>query len=637
MLLALPQMAFALGDRTFPPCGATCVSGTDYAGGDMGSSAAFASLQLCVIYCLSTAGCTAVAYEGGGSMLCYPKRSGWSTSAKSITDACVLGPPPCSQSRNFACPSGNCIWNVTTLAGSGATGTANGVASSSKFYLPIGVDVGLDGAIYVADEGDSTAGCAIRRVDLSGTTTTLASSGSCTTAVDATGASASFKAPIQIDHFTDTGSMVLADYLSHAIRLITSPGGIVTTLAGRSGLSGYADGKGTSAYFNIPHGIAMLNTTSFFVTDRGNNRIRIVSLDGTVKTFAGSGVAAWQDSANPLLAAFSTPTGITVNSSKFVFIADGSQRIRLIDASTGRVSTLAGDGNARTVDGYGTSASLNNPTDVEVFNYFLFVTEFGNFIRRIDLLDSSARVITIAGTGLASFGDGWAVLASFNAPWSIAASPNGTLYIADQANQRIRALTYIPCPASYPCWTASPSASASPSPTPSTSTAASNSVTSSRVPSVSNSGSASGSITVEGTQTSTPTASALPSSTLSESPSASATSSTTPSQTPTSLTPSVDRTSTGSATATTNSSVTQSEAASISTTHTLAQSEAVSSSKTSTQSSSLSPTNKPVQFLFTGANIIPRTNQLSCLKRRPHARYAVLFRNALRDTHSAVN
>jgi DNA-binding beta-propeller fold protein YncE len=157
---------------------------------------------------------------------------------------------------------------VSTLAGSTA-GFSNGTGAAARFSFPNGVAVLPDGNIVVADYNNFR----IRLVRPDGVVTTLAGSGNWTFA-DGTGAAASFKEPVGVA-VTSSGDIVVADPNNHRIRLVTYPGGVVTTLAG-SGTDAFADGTGTAASFSSSQGVAVTPTGDVVVADTNNNRIRLI-------------------------------------------------------------------------------------------------------------------------------------------------------------------------------------------------------------------------------------------------------------------------------------------------------------------------------------------------------------------------
>ncbi|WP_158288295.1 NHL repeat-containing protein [Mucilaginibacter psychrotolerans] len=169
--------------------------------------------------------------------------------------------------------------HVTTLAGNGSLGFIDGTAETAKFYSPSGLAVDAAGNVYVADLGNN----AIRKVTPTGTVTTLAGSGDAGYA-DGTGSAATFNTPrgVAVDA---NGNVYVADYGNNLIRKITAAG-VVTTIAG-SRTTGYANGTGTDANFNKPTGITLDATGNIYVAEPLNNAIRKIDADMLVTTFAG--------------------------------------------------------------------------------------------------------------------------------------------------------------------------------------------------------------------------------------------------------------------------------------------------------------------------------------------------------------
>lgn len=200
---------------------------------------------------------------------------------------------------------------VSTVAGTGEAGYRDGSASEAQFDSPIGVAVNDEGVIYVAD----TYNDCIRKITTDGTVSTLAGKGA-PGLKDGYGNDSSFDTPcgIVIDK---EGNLFVADTGNDAIRKIT-PQGEVTTLAGGSG--GRGDGRGTEASFNRPTGIALTHDGFLFVTDQGSSRIRRITPEGEVTTYAGrrSGFADQTGSQ----ARFSSPAGIAIDRNGALYVAD---------------------------------------------------------------------------------------------------------------------------------------------------------------------------------------------------------------------------------------------------------------------------------------------------------------------------
>ena len=358
----------------------------------------------------------------------------------------------CSVSGLAAQPP--CYWNVSTLAGSGAAGWADGQGTAAVFNGPVGgfVDPATL-SVFIGDYDNHR----IRRITPGGLVSTLAGSGSAAFA-NGLGAAASFRQPygVPVDTF---GNVYVADAGNQRVRKI-HPTGLVSTIAG-SGAVGGANGIGAAAEFNTPSDIALESSGAVgYVVEQAGCRIRTLSLtSGVVSTLAGSGVAGYLDSANGLLAKFNNPTAAVLHPAGVLYVADGQFGffIRRVDTASTAVTTLAGSGAAGSANGVGTAASFNRPRGISLDATLstLFVSEVaGHCIRSISL--STLQVQTIAGSSSASFADGFGTSARFNSPLFMANTPLGILYAVDHGNNRIRQLTCVPCPASYYCASGGP-------------------------------------------------------------------------------------------------------------------------------------------------------------------------------------
>ncbi|MDP6772479.1 MAG: Ig-like domain-containing protein, partial [Anaerolineales bacterium] len=158
---------------------------------------------------------------------------------------------------------------VKTLAGSGSIGSADGTGTAASFKYPEGLAVDFIGNVYVADTWNHL----IRKITPAGVVTTLAGSGYEGSA-NGTGTAASFRLPsgIAVD---GSGNVYVADHTNNRIRKITSAG-VVTTLAG-SGSEGSADGTGTAASFYYPAGVAVDGSGNVYVAGHGNHLIRKIA------------------------------------------------------------------------------------------------------------------------------------------------------------------------------------------------------------------------------------------------------------------------------------------------------------------------------------------------------------------------
>jgi sugar lactone lactonase YvrE len=220
---------------------------------------------------------------------------------------------------------------VSTLAGSGSAGFADGEGAAAQFNYPEGVAVDGEGSIIIADCSNHR----VRKITRDGTVSTLAGSGRAGFA-DGAGAAAQFNRPegVAVD---GEGNIIIGDYCNHRVRKIT-PDGTVSTLAG-SGRAGFADGAGAAAQFNGPWGVAVDGEGIIIIADRDNHRVRNITPDGTVSTFAGSGRQGFADGTG-VAAHFNCPWGVAVDGEGMIIIADfNNQRLRKITPD-GTVSTL---------------------------------------------------------------------------------------------------------------------------------------------------------------------------------------------------------------------------------------------------------------------------------------------------------
>lgn len=221
---------------------------------------------------------------------------------------------------------------LSLTAGDGVSGLRDGPALQARFDDPYGVAVGDDGAVYVADAGDTNR---IRRIGVDGVVATLA--GSMEGFVDGTGVAAAFNTPSGLARDV-AGNLYVADTGNHAIRKVTVQG-VVTTLAG-TGTAGYRDGPGAQAQFNGPIGVAVDRAGRVYVADTYNDRIRVIEPDGRVGTLAGGALPGFQDGVRDA-ARFDTPTALAVDDAGVVWIADTrNSAIRRL-APNGVVTTLA--------------------------------------------------------------------------------------------------------------------------------------------------------------------------------------------------------------------------------------------------------------------------------------------------------
>jgi sugar lactone lactonase YvrE len=312
--------------------------------------------------------------------------------------------------------------SVTTLAGT-TVGFTDGAGTVAQFRFPKGVAIDGSGNVYVADIINHR----IRKVSPTGEVTTFA--GSTSGFADGTGTSAQFSQPtgVAVDA---SGNVYITDSDNNRIRKIT-PAGVVTTLAGST--VGFADGTGNEAQFNNPSGVAVDASANLYVVDYLNHKIRKVSPTGVVTTLAGS-TQGFADGTGTN-AQFQFPTGIAIDASGNIYVADRlNHKIRKISA-TGVVTSLAGS-TAGFADGTGASAQFNLPVSITVDAAGdMYVADEGN--NKIRKVTATGVVTTLAGS-VQGFADGIGAEAQFYYPSGVALDALGNMYVADYSNHKIR-------------------------------------------------------------------------------------------------------------------------------------------------------------------------------------------------------
>ena len=312
------------------------------------------------------------------------------------------------------------VATASTFAGNGTAGLVNGGGANAQFYNPQGIVADAQGNFYVSDQFNHV----IRKITSAGVVSTFCGNG-VLGHVDGPAATASFYSPngLAIDA---GGNIYVADEGNNLIVKIT-PAGVATTIAG-TGVAAYVNSTNPlTAAFNAPKAVALDSQGNIYVTDSGNNRIRQISSAGVVITYAGGG-AGFADGVGTA-ALFSNPAAIAVDSKGNIYVGDiNNHAIRKITTGV-TVTTIAGNRVATT--------QVGNPLafTVDASDNLFIADGTGRVLR---LLNSTNILNTLAGTSSVSgYADGVGNAAQFNQPAGVTVS-GGNIFVSDYGNNRIR-------------------------------------------------------------------------------------------------------------------------------------------------------------------------------------------------------
>ena len=353
---------------------------------------------------------------------------------------------------------------VTTLAGSGKLGFADGSGANASFARPYGGAIGADALFFVDANG-------VRRVTAGGAVTTLP--------VNFT----VFDLGLEISEMT---AIISGGEANPTLSRLTIATGAVTRVAG--GITGFADGLGAVARFTSPQHVECDTLGNTFIADSTINVIRVLTADGFVATLAGGGCAGCTSAGfangQGTAATFSRIGGMAVGGG-VLYVATNSE-VRAVVIATTAVSTLAGapiDYGATTIeyfiDGVGSNArfsfwngaALKNVA-IDAVGDILVADVNNNVVRRVT---RSGVVTTIVGGyniitpnnfgpgppsryGYAGFNDGQGTCASFKYPSAVMVNKtSGVIFVLDMYNNAVRTITMDYSPSATPAATPTPS------------------------------------------------------------------------------------------------------------------------------------------------------------------------------------
>jgi sugar lactone lactonase YvrE len=384
--------------------------------------------------------------------------------------------------------SSGLLWLVAGTGALGSQGASGdgGQATAATLSTPLSLAFDAAGNLYIADAGANR----IRKVNTSGVISTFAGNGNNINSGDGgLATSASLNTPSAIT-FDQHGNLLIADTGNNEIRMV-SPAGIITKVAG-TGNAAYDGNTGivATAAFSGPTGVAVDNLGNIYVSDAGNQRVRVLGTNGLTSVFAGTGVkGSFGDGRQATTAELNNPGALLFDSAGNLYIADiGNDRVRRI-TSDGVIANYAGSGTigASGDGGYAIAANINlqnialdpqsnlliadggnyrvrlvaasnqfistvggngliayNPTNLfTTGNQVYFSDSTAARIRQFNVSSGAASVAIVAGNGQVTFdaADDTAVTARLNAPRGLTRDTAGNIYFADSKNQVVRQIT----------------------------------------------------------------------------------------------------------------------------------------------------------------------------------------------------
>jgi hypothetical protein len=471
------------------------------------------------------------------------------------------------------CPAASCCAApsslISTVAGDGSGPSAQfqgdgGPATSAPVGQPMGVCGDSAGNLYVSEPYNFY----VRKVNAAGTISTIVGDGACDNGGDGgpgTAATICNVGCLRLDSFNN---LYMVDFVGYHNQVrVLNPAGLISTFAGGNSSAGFGGdgGPARAAQLSAPRGLAIDASNNVYIADTGNHRVRMVNAStGIISTVAGNGTAGYAgDGGQALSAELNGPYGLAVSGSSLYIADTGNNRVRMVNLSSGVISTLAGNGTAGFSgdNGPGASAELSSPYALALDHCgHLLIADFGNArVRQLAL--GTGTINTLAGAGAGFGGDsGAASAAKLNGPADLYFNAcTGNLYIAEQYNNRVRMISANCTPTPTPSLTltltltgtATCTRTATLSGTPSASPSQTRTGTPTPTPSSTGTrtGSPSPTASLSPSRTVTQTCTVSPSATLTDSPTLSVTESATSS-------PTITRTPTGTATVTPEPSVT---------------------------------------------------------------------------------
>jgi len=335
---------------------------------------------------------------------------------------------------------------IITVAGNGGTGYGGdgGLAISTSIDNNISVICDTKGGFYFVERLGR-----VLKVNSAGIINTVAGNGTIGFSGDsglATAAQLNNPLSVALDSI---GNLYIADFGNQRIRKVNATTGIITTIAG-NGTTGYSGdgGLAKSASLNYPNYICLDKYNNIYIADGFNQRIRKVNaISGTISTVVGNGMAGYSaDGGLADTTRINEVNGMCIDTAGDLYIADFlNYRVRKVNVATKIITTVAGNGiSGYNGDGIAAISSEINPWSVAISKSGnLYIADWHARIRKVDL-GNTGIITTVAGNGTIGFsGDGGlATLAEIYNPEGLALDTCGNLYISDNDNKRIRKVIF---------------------------------------------------------------------------------------------------------------------------------------------------------------------------------------------------
>lgn len=310
--------------------------------------------------------------------------------------------------------------------------TYRNIATDITLNQPNDVAIDSSGNVYIAD----TTNNLILKHNQSTNITSIIAGGGTNTLSNIAATDAQLYSPNSIA--VDSSGNVYISESNDKVRKITS-GGVIQDFAGTGSFGNSGDGgQATNAQLNLPKGLYIDSTNKVYIADSINKRIRVVDTSsGVITTYAGGG-SSLGDSGNATDAEFLSPIDVSGDSSGNIFVADnGNYRIRKINSS-GVITTYAGVGfSGNTNNGSQATTAQINPDSLHTDKYgnVYFSDMANNIIRKVNI---DGVISLFAGSGISTSTVGVATTLSIGEPTGISSDSSGNIYFSDKNSNIVR-------------------------------------------------------------------------------------------------------------------------------------------------------------------------------------------------------